>query len=83
MTAIEAFEQERGFIMINPDYLRRQAAICLRLAATVRDKKTAEALVVMADNLSDRADEIDPDLASDGQATTEGSVCGKVSRHGR
>jgi hypothetical protein len=83
MRAIEALVQGGGFIVINPDYLRRQAAICLRLAASVHDKKTAEALVVMADNLSDRADEIDPNLASDGQATTEDNVCGKVSRHGR
>ena len=60
--------------MINPEYLRRQAAICLRLAATVYDKKTAEALVVMADDLSDRADDIDPNLASDGQATPEDSA---------
>jgi hypothetical protein len=50
--------------MISPEYLRRQAAICLRLAATVHEKKTAEALVVMADDLSDRADEIDPNLAT-------------------
>lgn len=69
--------------MINPDYLRRQAAVCLRLAATIHDKKTAEALVVMADDLSNRADEIDPNLASERKATTEDNVCGKVSRHGR
>jgi hypothetical protein len=72
MTALEALLQGGGFpSMINPEYLRRQAAVCLRLAATVHDKKAAEALVVMANDLSDRADEIDPNLASDGQATAE------------
>jgi hypothetical protein len=59
--------------MLHPEYLRRQAAICLRLAAAARDKKVAEALVVMADNFSDRADQIDPSLGSDGQTAIEDS----------
>jgi hypothetical protein len=66
--------------MINPEYLRRQAAICLRLAAAVRDKKTAEALVTMADNLSDRADEIDPNLESSGQTARQDNACHKARR---
>ena len=53
--------------MIKPEYLRRQAATCLRLAAAIRDKKAAQALVGMAGDLSDRADEVDPSLRSDGQ----------------
>ncbi len=66
--------------MINPEYLRRQAAICLRLAASGLDKKTAEALVTMADNLSNRADEIDPDLESSGQTVTQDNACRKAHR---
>jgi hypothetical protein len=48
--------------MINPEYFRQQAAICLRLAAAVRDKDVGRALVRMADDFSDKADEIDPSL---------------------
>jgi hypothetical protein len=66
--------------MLNPEYLRRQAAICLRLAAAVHDKKIAEALVVMADALSDRADEVDPSLDSDGQTAIEDSRNGRLRR---
>jgi hypothetical protein len=66
--------------VINPEYLRRQAAICLRLAAAVRDKTTAEALVVMANDFSDRADEIDPSLGSDGQTPIEDSRNGRIRR---
>ena len=69
--------------MINPGYLSRQAAICLRLAAAVRDRKADEALVVMADELSDRADEVDPSLASDGQAAVENSRSGRMGRQAR
>jgi hypothetical protein len=50
--------------MINPEYLRQQAACCLRLAAAVHDKKIGEALVRMADDFSDKADEIDPSLTT-------------------
>jgi hypothetical protein len=66
--------------MINPGYLRQQAATCLRLAAAVRDKKIAEALVVMADDFSDRADEIDPNLGSDGQSAVEDYRNGRIGR---
>jgi len=66
--------------MIHPSYLRRQAAICLRLSAAVRDRKTAEALVVMAD-VSDRADEVDPSL--DDQAGVENSRSGRMGRQAR
>jgi hypothetical protein len=48
--------------MIDPKYFRQQAAICLRLAAAVRDKRLAELLVRMAGDFSDKADEIDPSL---------------------
>jgi hypothetical protein len=50
--------------MINPEYFRQQAALCLRLAAAVRDKEIARALVKIADDVSDKADETDPSLLS-------------------
>jgi hypothetical protein len=56
--------------MVSSEYLRRQAAVCLRLAATVKDRKVAGALVTMADDFSDRADEIDPSLSAGGKSVT-------------
>jgi hypothetical protein len=49
-------------------YLRRQAALCLRIAAAVEDPRVAAALVVMADDFSVKADDVDPclDLTSPG-----------------
>jgi hypothetical protein len=44
--------------------LRRQAALCLRIAAAVDDQSTVAALVVMADDFSVKADEVDPSLDS-------------------
>jgi hypothetical protein len=76
--------------MVSCEYLRRQAAVCLRLAATVTDKKTAGALVAMADDFSDRADEIDPSLgstslgstrpASNGRAAMDDGAVGRIGR---
>jgi hypothetical protein len=43
-------------------------------------KKTAEALVVMANDFSDRADEIDPSLGSDGRTAIEDTRSGRVRR---
>jgi hypothetical protein len=65
--------------MVSCEYLRRQAAVCLRLAATVIDKKVAGALVAMADDFSDRADEIDPSLASTSLASTSPGSNGRFA----
>jgi hypothetical protein len=48
--------------MLSSEYLRRQAALCLRIAAAVDDQSVVAALVVMADDFSVKADEIDPDI---------------------
>ena len=71
--------------MVSCEYLRRQAAVCLRLAATVKDKNIAGALVAMADDFSDRADEIDPSLGStslgsNGRAAMEDGGDGRIGR---
>ena len=46
--------------------LRRQAARCLRIAASFQDQSVVEALIAMADEFSAKADEVDPSLGSDG-----------------
>jgi hypothetical protein len=43
-------------------YLRRQAALCLRIAAAVEDPRVAAELVVMAHDFSVKADDLDPSL---------------------
>jgi hypothetical protein len=48
--------------MLSCAYLRRQAALCLRIAAAVEDQSVVAALVVMADDFSVKADEVDPSL---------------------
>jgi hypothetical protein len=48
--------------MVSCAYLRRQAALCLRLAAAVDDQNVVAALMVMADDFSRKADEVDPSL---------------------
>jgi hypothetical protein len=48
--------------MLSCAYLRRQAALCLRIAAAVDDQSVVAALVVMADDFSSKADEVDPSL---------------------
>jgi hypothetical protein len=50
--------------MLSCEYLRRQAALCLRIAAAVDDQSVIAALVVLADDFSVKADEIDPSLKS-------------------
>jgi len=46
--------------MVSCAYLRRQAALCLRIAAAIDDQRIVAALVVMADDFSAKADEVDP-----------------------
>jgi hypothetical protein len=48
--------------MVSSECFRRQAAVCLRLAATAGDENLAGVLVAMADDFSAKADEIDPNL---------------------
>jgi hypothetical protein len=48
--------------MVTSQYLRRQAALCLRIAAAVDDQSVVTALVVLADEFSVKADEVDPSL---------------------
>jgi hypothetical protein len=50
--------------MLSCTYLRRQAALCLRIAAAVDNQSVVAALVVMADDFSVKADEVDPNLQS-------------------
>jgi hypothetical protein len=69
--------------MVSCDYLRRQAAVCLRLAAAVKDRKVAGALAAMADEFSDRADEIDPSLGSNGKPAMEDGAGDAMSRQPR
>lgn len=59
--------------------LRRQAAQCLRIAATVEDQKIAAHLVAMADDFSAKADEIDPSLELHAQAAIDGGEAGDIS----
>jgi hypothetical protein len=68
-------------MMLTCEYLRRQAALCLRIAAAVDDRSVMAALVVMADDFSVRADEIDPSLQAASlcachDAATDGSRTG-------
>ena len=49
-------------VMVSCAYLRRQAALCLRIAAAVDDQNVVAALMVMADDFSSKADEVDPGL---------------------
>jgi hypothetical protein len=51
--------------MLTSHYLRRQAALCLRIAAAVDDPNAVAALVLMAEEFSVKADDIDPGLVSD------------------
>jgi hypothetical protein len=48
--------------MVSCAYLRRQAALCLRIAAAVDDQSVVAALVLMAEEFSAKADEVDPSL---------------------
>jgi hypothetical protein len=57
--------------MVSSAYLRRQASVCLRLAASSDSQKVAAALVAMAEEFSSRADEADPSLRSNGPATMD------------
>ena len=69
-------------------YLRRQAALCLRIAAAVENPRVAAELVVMADDFSVKADDVDPsfDLTSPdstspgpaGRGLNSGAAAGKL-----
>jgi hypothetical protein len=63
--------------MLTSQYLRRQAAFCLRIAAGADDQNVVTALVVLADEFSAKADEVDPSLgpeaAGDGSRPRNGS----------
>jgi hypothetical protein len=48
--------------MVSCVYLCRQAAVCLRIAAAMEDQNVVAALMVMADDFSSKADEVDPSL---------------------
>jgi hypothetical protein len=54
--------------MLTSQYLRRQAALCLRIAAAVDDPNVVAALVLMAEEFSVKADDIDPSLGSNGES---------------
>jgi hypothetical protein len=45
--------------MVSPEYFRRQAEVCLRLARAFGNKKAAAELVAMADDFVAKADLID------------------------
>ena len=45
--------------MVNSEYFRRQAQVCLRLAAILGDQKAAATLVGMAEDFITKADLID------------------------
>jgi hypothetical protein len=59
--------------MLTPDYLRRQAALCLRLAAAADDQNVIAALVVLANDFSVKADDLDPSLEAYGEPAVAGS----------
>jgi hypothetical protein len=66
--------------MLTSQYLRRQAAICLRIAAAVDDQSVVTALVVLADEFSVKADEVDPSLGSGPEPAAVGSRPGHGSQ---
>jgi hypothetical protein len=66
--------------MPTSQYLRRQAALCLRIAAAVDDKSVVTALVVLADEFSVKADELDPSLRLGPEPAGDGSRSGNGSR---
>jgi len=60
--------------------LRRQAARCLRIAATFKDQSVVAALIAMADEFSAKADEIDPTLELKREASADGGRAGGASQ---
>jgi hypothetical protein len=54
--------------MLTSHYLRRQAALCLRIAAAVDDPNVVAALVLMAEEFGVKADDIDPGLVATGES---------------
>ncbi len=63
--------------------LRRQAARCLRIAATFQDPSVVAALVAMAEEFSAKADEIDPSLQHGGRAPAQGKGAGSPALAGK
>ncbi|HEY4406409.1 MAG TPA: hypothetical protein VGN55_17315 [Xanthobacteraceae bacterium] len=63
--------------MLTSQYLRRQAALCLRIAAAVDDQSVIASLLLMAEEISVKADEIDPSLCSNGNG------CGRPEPSGQ
>jgi hypothetical protein len=59
--------------MPTSQYLRLQAAVCLRIAAAVDDQSVVTALVVLADEFSVKADEADPSLGPGPEAAATGA----------
>ena len=66
--------------MMSPDYLRRQAETCLRLARSTFDLATAERLRYMAADLNAKADEIEGEtefsphyMSGNGNGSMEGN----------
>ena len=62
--------------MLTSQYLRRQAALCLRIAAAAADQRVATEYVLMAEEFSVKADEIDPSLNSIGKVALDMSRVG-------
>ena len=71
-----------SFHMPSSTDLRRRAAHCLRIAAAVRDRSVAAVLVMMADDFSAQADEIDPSLESTSLASN-GRIAADPGKAGR
>ncbi len=63
--------------------LRRQAARCLRIAASFEDQSVVEALLAMADEFSAKADEIDPSLEHGRRAPVPGEGLGGAGPAGK
>ena len=61
-------------LMISSEYLRRQATICLRLAATIDNRKAAATLVAMADDFIAKAELIDETEQIQSNGRTAGSA---------
>jgi len=68
-----------SFHMPSSADLRRRAAHCLRVAAAVSDRSVAAVLVMMADDFSAQADEIDPSLESTSPESTSLGSSGRIA----
>jgi hypothetical protein len=57
--AVTSLRKANQFIMLSPEFLRRQAENCLRIARSCFDLASAERLRLMAAELNAKAAEID------------------------